>query len=68
MHKPCTSLYDILVPPFNPWLRDLAPGKTCLPAGVRVVRHAGSDEDTFDRNERLRTARRKLHDFIDGLE
>lgn len=63
-----TSLIEILIPPGNPWLRHFVPGKTEMPKGVRVVRHAGSDEDTFDRNESLRRAKRKLHDFVDGLE
>jgi hypothetical protein len=63
-----TSLIEILDPPGNPWLRQFVPGKTEKSKGVRIVRHAGSDEDTFDRNERLRAAKRKLHDFIDGLE
>jgi hypothetical protein len=58
-----TSLLDILVPPRNPWLSQFVPGKTELPRGIRVIRHAGVDEDRFDRNERLHTARRKLHDW-----
>jgi hypothetical protein len=58
-----TSLIEILDPPGNPWLRQFVPGKTEMPKGVRIVRHAGSNEDTFDRNERLHIARRKLHDW-----
>ena len=58
-----TSLLDILIPPRNPWLNQFVPGKTELPRGIRVIRHASVDEDRFDRNESLRIARRKLHDW-----
>lgn len=58
-----TSLLDILLPPHNPWLSQFKPGKTELPKGIRIIRHAGEDEDRFDRNERLHLARRKLHDW-----
>jgi hypothetical protein len=61
MTKTGLSLFDILVPPGNPWLCRFLPGKTDLPKGVRVVRHCGGDDDTFDRNERLRASRRKLN-------
>jgi len=57
-----TSLLDIIIPPRNPWLNQFVPGKTELPRGIRVIRHASMDEDRFDRNESLRIARRKLHD------
>jgi hypothetical protein len=59
------SLMDILDPPGNTWLRELGKGKAPLPGGVRLVRHVCGEEDTLDRNERLRLARRKLHDFAD---
>lgn len=58
-----TSLLDVLIPPRNLWLSQFVPGKTALPKGIRVIRHAGEDEDRFDRNERLHIARRKLHDW-----
>ena len=63
MITPPTSLLDILLPPHNPWLNQLKPGKSELPKGIRIIRHAGEDEDRFDRNERLHLARRKLHDW-----
>jgi hypothetical protein len=40
------SLMDILTPPGNPWLADIARRKTDLPAGVRIVRFSESDDDT----------------------
>jgi len=58
-----TSLLDILIPPRNSWLSQFVPGKTELPRGIRVIRHASPDEDRFERNERLSMARRKLHDW-----
>ncbi len=58
-----TSLLDILIPPRNLWLSQFVPGKTELPRGIRVIRHASVDEDRFDRNESLRIARRKLQDW-----
>ncbi len=60
------SLMEILDPPGNPWLRDLTKCKTALPAGIRLLRHAGGEDDTFERNERLRKAKRKLHDFAES--
>ena len=62
------SLMDILDPPFNTWLRQLGKGKVSLPAGIRLVRHENGEEDAFERNERLRKAKQKLHEFADGLE
>ncbi len=58
-----TSLLDIIIPPRNRWLNQFVPGKTELPRGIRVIRHASVDEDRFDRNESLRIARRKLQDW-----
>lgn len=57
------SLVDILVPPINPWLCRFVPGQTVLPKGVRVIRHSVADDDTLDRNERLRVARGRLHEL-----
>lgn len=68
MQKIGISLIDVLIPPANPWLCQLIHGKTELPVGVRVFRHDGNDKDAFERNERLWVARRKLHEFVDGLE
>ena len=39
------SLVDILKPPRNNWLRQLARRKSDLPAGVRVVRFSDYDDD-----------------------
>jgi hypothetical protein len=39
------SLVDILTPPRNNWLRQLARRKSDLPAGVRVVRFSDYDDD-----------------------
>jgi hypothetical protein len=60
-----TSLLDILDPPLNTWLRELGKRKVPLPAGIRLVRHENGEEDAFERSERLRVARQKLHDFAD---
>jgi hypothetical protein len=40
------SLMDILTPPGNPWLADIARRKTDLPAGVRIVRFSDADDET----------------------
>ncbi len=40
------SLVDILSPPRNNWLRQLARRKSDLPACVRVVRFSDYDDDT----------------------
>lgn len=40
------SLVDILTPPRNNWLRQLARRKSDLPAGVRVVRFSDYDDGT----------------------
>lgn len=58
-----TSLIDVLEPQKNQWLSELAPDKTDLPIGVRVIRHQGSEVDHLERNERLRKAKRKLLDW-----
>lgn len=39
------SLVDILKPPRNNWLRQLARRKANLPEGVRVVRFSDYDDD-----------------------
>jgi hypothetical protein len=48
MNQRTLSLTDILHPPANEWLAQLARGKTGLPAGVRVVRFSEKDDDDFD--------------------
>jgi hypothetical protein len=40
------SLMDILTPPGNPWLADIARRKADLPVGVRIVRFSEADDDT----------------------
>jgi hypothetical protein len=40
------SLVDILSPPRNNWLKQLARRKSDLPAGVRVVRFSDYDDGT----------------------
>jgi hypothetical protein len=37
---------DVLAPPGNPWLADIARRKTDLPTGVRIVRFSDADDDT----------------------
>ena len=65
MPAKATSLMDILDPPRNAWLCARATGGITIPRGIRILRHAQTDEDAVDRNERLRTARRKLHEFVE---
>jgi hypothetical protein len=45
MSQRSMSLVDILTPPRNNWLRQLARRKSDLPAGVRVVRFSDYDDD-----------------------
>ena len=45
MSQRSMSLVDILKPPRNNWLRQLARRKSDLPAGVRVVRFSDYDDD-----------------------
>jgi len=45
MTQRSTSLVDILQPPRNNWLRQLARRKSNLPAGVRVVRFSDHEDD-----------------------
>lgn len=45
MSQPSMSLVDILTPPRNNWLRQLARRKSDLPAGVRVVRFSDYDDE-----------------------
>ena len=40
------SLMDVLAPPGNPWLADMARRKNDLPTGVRIVRFSEADDDT----------------------
>lgn len=46
MSQPSMSLVDILTPPRNNWLRQLARRKSDLPAGVRVVRFSDYEDGT----------------------
>ncbi len=45
MSQRSMSLVDILTPPRNNWLRQLARRKSDLPAGVRVVRFSDYYDD-----------------------
>jgi len=65
MPAKATSLMDILDPPRNAWLCALSAGHIAIPPGIRILRHAQTEEDAFECNERLRTARRKLHEFAE---
>lgn len=46
MSQRSMSLVDILTPPRNNWLRQLARRKSDLPPGVRVVRFSDYDDGT----------------------
>jgi len=48
MIQPTISLIDVLTPPANQWLRDLARRKTNLPPGVRVVRFSEENDEAAD--------------------
>ncbi len=56
MKQPGISLVDILTPPRNNWLRQLARRKSDLPAGVRVVRFSNVDDDDLDSAEAITVA------------
>jgi len=43
-HRPM-NLMDVLSPPGNDWLKQLAKRKSDLPTGVRIVRFGDGDED-----------------------
>jgi hypothetical protein len=47
------SLVDVLSPPRNNWLRQLARKKSNLPVGVRVVRFSNVDDDDLDSAEAI---------------
>lgn len=46
MTRRAMSLMDVLVPPGNDWLKELARRKTDLPAGVHIVRFSDNDDET----------------------
>ena len=48
MAQQSMSLIDVLRPPVNRWLVELARSKSALPAGVRVVRFGNGEEEEFD--------------------
>lgn len=56
MSSTSMSLVDILNPPRNNWLRQLARKKSNLPAGVRVVRFSDFDDDDLDAPESVAAA------------
>lgn len=61
MTRRAMSLMDVLVPPGNDWLKELARRKTDLPAGVHIVRFSDSDDETAvdDESASAKTRRRK---------
>jgi hypothetical protein len=62
MAQQSMSLIDVLRPPVNRWLVELARSKSAPPAGVRVVRFGNGDDEELDLPEASspRTARQKL--------
>jgi hypothetical protein len=48
MAQQSMSLIDVLRPPVNRWLIELARSKSALPAGVRVVRFGNGDDEELD--------------------
>lgn len=45
MTRRAMSLLDVLAPPGNDWLKELARRKADLPAGVKIVRFGEGDDD-----------------------
>lgn len=45
MSKQRLSLMDVLNPPVNPWLKEISQRNAKVPAGVRVVRLGGEEDD-----------------------
>jgi hypothetical protein len=46
MTRRSMSLMDVLAPPGNKWLKELARRKTDLPAGVHIVRFSDADDES----------------------
>ncbi len=46
MTRHAMSLMDVLAPPGNDWLKELARRKSDLPAGVKIVRFGEADDDS----------------------
>jgi hypothetical protein len=59
------SMYDVLNPPGNPWLKAISASKVPLPHGVRILRNSSEESTSFDRHVRLRAAKERLRDFVD---
>jgi hypothetical protein len=59
------SMYDVLNPPGNPWLKAISAAKVPLPKGVRLLRNSSEESAPFDRHVRLRAAKDRLRDFMD---
>jgi len=59
MTRRSMSLMDVLAPPGNKWLKELARRKTDLPAGVHVVRFSDNDDDSATDHENTGTKSRQ---------
>ena len=60
MTRRSMSLMDVLAPPGNKWLNELARRKTDLPPGVHIVRFGdGDDESATDEESAGTKARRR---------
>lgn len=59
MSQPTMSLLDILSPPGNRWLAELSRRPGDLPAGVRVVRFGGVDDDPAEDGEPPKDTKRQ---------
>mgnify|MGYP001203961360 CR=1 FL=1 len=51
MAQQSMSLIDVLRPPINRWLVELARSKSDPPTGVRVIRFGNGDEEELDSPE-----------------
>jgi hypothetical protein len=62
MAQQSMSLIDVLRPPVNRWLVELARSKSAPPTGVRVIRFGNGDEEELDLPETgsPRKSRQKL--------
>ncbi len=63
-------LVDILSPPPNPWLRT-GPRASCLPAGIRVIRHSsdkGDDDESgaLEALEQRQRTRARWREFAES--
>lgn len=65
------ALADVLSPPCNPWLRNIAAAGIPPSRGVRILWNSSDSVDssdgtaTFNRQARLSAAKEKTRDFMD---